>query len=49
MLNLVREGEEDYIEAIRYRRRLKIFENFLFLLELWPKRLNNHYMQNVLQ
>ena len=30
MLNLVREGEEDYIEAIRYRRRLKIFENFLF-------------------
>ena len=30
MLNLVREGEEDYIEAIRYCRRLKIFENFLF-------------------
>ena len=30
MLNLVREGEEDYIEAIRYRRRLKICENFLF-------------------
>ena len=30
MLNLVREGEEGYIEAIRYRRRLKIFENFLF-------------------
>ena len=30
MLNLVRKGEEDYIEAIRYRRRLKIFENFLF-------------------
>ena len=29
MLNPVREGEEDYIEAIRYRRRLKIFENFL--------------------
>ena len=29
MLNLVREGEEDYIEAIRYRRRLKILENFL--------------------
>ena len=29
MLNLVREGEEDYIEAIRYRRRLKIFDNFL--------------------
>ena len=28
MLNLVREGEEDYIEAIRYRRRLKVFENF---------------------
>ena len=33
MLNLVREGEEDYIEAIRYRRRLKIFENFLFLIK----------------
>ena len=32
MLNPVREGEEDYIEAIRYRRRLKIFENFLFFL-----------------
>ena len=31
MLNPVREGEEDYIEAIRYRRRLKIFENFLLL------------------
>ena len=30
MLNLVKEGEEDYIEAIRYRRRLKIFENSLF-------------------
>ena len=30
MLNLVREGEEDYIEAICYRRRLKIFENFCF-------------------
>ena len=29
MLNLVKEGEEDYIEAIRYRHRLKIFENFL--------------------
>ena len=29
MLNPVREGEEDYIEAIRYRRRLKIFEHFL--------------------
>ena len=34
MLNLVREGEEDYIEAIRYGRRLKIFENFL--LQLLP-------------
>ena len=34
MLNPVREGEEDYIEAIRYRRRLKIFENFL-LLKKW--------------
>ena len=34
MLNPVREGEDDYIEAIRYRRRLKIFENFLFLIVL---------------
>ena len=34
MLNLVREGEEDYIEAIRYCRRLKIFENFLFFFVL---------------
>ena len=34
MLNLVREGEEDYIETIRYRRRLKIFENFLFCFYL---------------
>ena len=34
MLNLVREREEDYIEAIRYRRRLKIFENFLLLYNL---------------
>ena len=34
MLNLVREGEEDYIETIRYRRRLKIFENFLFFFVL---------------
>ena len=32
MLNPVREGEEDYIEAIRYSRRLKIFENLLFFL-----------------
>ena len=32
MLNPVREGEEDYIEAIRYRRRLKIFENFLLCI-----------------
>ena len=43
MLNLVREGEEDYIEAIRYRRRLKIFENFLFFFVLsvscWNIRL----------
>ena len=30
MLNLVREGEEDYIEAIRYRRRLKISYFFPF-------------------
>ena len=37
MLNLVREGEEDYIEAIRYRRRLKIFENFLFFS--WASQL----------
>ena len=28
MLNPVREGKEDYIEAIRYRYRLKMFENF---------------------
>ena len=35
MLNLVREGEEDYIEAICYRRRLKIFENFLFVHQWW--------------
>ena len=34
MLNPVREGKEDYIEAIRYRRRLKIFENFLFFFVL---------------
>ena len=34
MLNPVREGEEDYIEAIRYRCRLKIFENFLFFFVL---------------
>ena len=41
MLNLVREGAEDYIEAIRYRRRLKIFENFLlfffFVSVTWPR------------
>ena len=30
MLNPVREGEEDYIEAIRYRPSLKILENFSF-------------------
>ena len=34
MLNPVREGEEDYIEAIRYRRRLKIFQNFLIFFVL---------------
>ena len=34
MLNLVREGEEDYIEAIRYRRRLKILENILVFFVL---------------
>ena len=33
MLNPVREGEEDYIEAIRYRRCLKILENFLLFLK----------------
>ena len=46
MLNLVREGEEDYIEAIRYRRRLKIFENFLFcfyLLRLYIKFATLHH------
>ena len=37
MLNPVREGEEDNIKAIRYRRRLKIFENFLFeIRRLYP-------------
>ena len=44
MLNPVREGEEDYIEAIRYRRRLKIFENFLFYYILerdTPKQENS--------
>ena len=34
MLNLVREGEEDYFKAIRYRRRLKILENFLLFFVL---------------
>ena len=43
MLNPVREGEEDYIEAIRYRRRLKIFENFLFY-----KQMAHKYMQKIL-
>ena len=39
MLNPVREGEEDYVAAIRYRRRLKIFENFLFFFVsvTWPR------------
>ena len=32
MLNPVRKGEEDYIEAIRYRRRLKMFEIFFFFV-----------------
>ena len=41
MLNLVREGEEDYIEAIRYRRRLKIFENFLL------SNKNNNLKRNI--
>ena len=40
MLNLVREGEENYIEAIRYRRRLKIFENFL--LNIQNQTLSEH-------
>ena len=35
MLNPVREGER--IEAIRYRRRLKIFENFLLLSLISPE------------
>ena len=30
----MREGEENYVEAIRYRRRLKICENFLFSIKL---------------
>ena len=38
MLNPVREGEEDYIEAIRCRRRLKIFENFLLEMNCLPSR-----------
>ena len=43
MLNPVREGEEDYIKAIRYRRRLKSFENFLFLLIVtFTFRLKRH-------
>ena len=41
MLNLAREGEEDYIEAIRYRRRLKIFENFLFVIN-WRSEDRGH-------
>ena len=50
MLNLVREGEEDYIEAIRYRRCLKIFENFLFFSKLlFGDHLvqKGHQIQNV--
>ena len=39
MLNPVREGQEDYIEPIRYRRRLKIFENFLLELLLLEVKL----------
>ena len=39
MLNPVREGQEDYIEAIRYRRRLKIFETF-FLTKI------SHYLSS---
>ena len=51
MLNLVREGEEDYIEAIRYRRRLKIFENFLLYMgcplsrERKQKKKSNFHFQ----
>ena len=36
MLNPVREGEEDYIEAIRYSRRLKIFKKFLVFFRFLP-------------
>ena len=42
MLNLVREGEEGYIEAIRYRRRLKIFENFLCFFFRFVGQLLEH-------
>ena len=41
MLNPVREGEEDYIEAIRYRRRLKIFENVLFFFRFVAQLLEH--------
>ena len=40
MLNPVREGEEDYIKAIRYRRRLKIFENFFFFFSFCRSVVN---------
>ena len=43
MLNPVREGER--IEAIRYRCRLKIFENFLLFL---PCNNNNNDNDNSL-
>ena len=48
MLNLVREGEEDYIEAIRYRRRLKIFENFLFLFNLTISQSYHQFLKVIL-
>ena len=47
MLNLVREGEEDYIKAIRYRRRLKIFENFLLAFTLTSGRCLQHQNKNI--
>ena len=40
MLNPVREGER--IEAIRYRRRLKIFDNFLLSLKSWDTVCSAH-------
>ena len=39
MLNLVREGEEDYVEAIRYRRRLKVLKISCFVLLKRARRI----------